>query len=90
MVGGRIIGLARGSESTLVHVRESTHSNDECSIRVVEKRRDNGEPVVLGIGDQIWWQSRDAMWAPKEMDGHSHEGCGMTWDIILPRIGYSH
>jgi hypothetical protein len=42
MVGGTVIGLARGIESTLVHVQDSPpYANDRCSIRVVERRYDN-------------------------------------------------
>lgn len=94
MVGGTVIGLARGPESTLVHVEERHYRiPDRCSIRVVERRRDNGEAVEIGIGDSIWWQGRDAMWTPKavrESGIDTGVGCGRTWDIILPRVGYSH
>lgn len=95
MVGGIVIGLARGDENTLVHVRDVGHGSgtDECSIRVVERRRDDGEPVTIGLGDSIWWQGRDAMWTPKAVKDAGIDpgvGCGKTWDIHLPRVGYSH
>ncbi len=90
MVGGTVIGIARGSESTLVHVQE-TKSASQCSIRVVEKRIDNDQPVSIQIGDSIWWQSQQAMWTPKQVRHYDKPlGCGTTWDIALPRIGYSH
>lgn len=93
MVGGEIIGLARGTESTLVHVQDTGkgYSNDHCSVRVEERRMDTGEPIELKIGDSIWWQCGKAMWTPLAARGHSQgDGCGKTWDIALKKIGYSH
>jgi hypothetical protein len=92
MVGGVVIGLARGPEDTLLHVRgRGGESHDTTCIRVVERRRDNGRPVVVGIGDEVWWQGGDAMWTPKVMKlaAAGHRGCGNFWDIHLPRVGYS-
>jgi hypothetical protein len=92
MVGGEIVGLARGAENTLVHVQDVVpYDRDFCSIRVTERRIDTNEPVELNIGDSIWWQSGNAMWTPKAMKGHAQgEGCGKTWDIALKKVGYSH
>jgi hypothetical protein len=95
MVGGIVIGLARGPEDTLVHCQDTGrgYSNDRLSIRVIERRRDNGEPVEIGVGDSIWWQGRDAMWTPKAVKDAGIDpgvGCAKDWDIALPRIGYSH
>lgn len=82
MVGGKVVGIARRAGSTLVHVRETRGGGrSECSIRVEEKRRSNGHPVSIGLGDTIWWQGRDAMWTPKN---------GREEDVHIPRIGYSH
>lgn len=88
MVGGRVIGIARNREDTLVHVRE-VQSTSECSIRVIERRQDNQEPVTIRLDDQIWWQSQSAYWTPEHADLDVGK-CGLTWDIALPRIGYSH
>jgi hypothetical protein len=93
MVGGTVIGLARGPEDTLVHVEERGpyRRKDTSSIRVIERRRDDGSPVEIGVGDSIWWQGRDAMWTPKEARSQSADsGDGRTWDIRLPRVGHSH
>ena len=89
MVGGKVIGLARKADSTLVHVQDEKYENDRCSIRVKEVRRDNGQPVTIQVGDDIWWQDRDAMWTPRGVDVDPGVGCGVDWDIHLPRIGYS-
>lgn len=89
MVGGKIVGLARGRDSTLVHVLDS-HSKDECSIRIKEYRVDNGERVVVSVGDSIWWQGDSAMWTPSSCDKTVVDDCGVVWDIHLPRIGCSH
>jgi len=94
MVGGIVIGLARSTDDTLVYVHDTGRGyGDHCSIRVVERRKDNGEPVEIGIGDSIWWQSRDAMWTPKAVKDAGIDpgvGCSKDWDIHLPRVGYSH
>jgi hypothetical protein len=93
MVGGIVIGLARGADSTLVHVRDDRPAGyaDTCSVRVVERRRKTGEPVRIEPGDAIWWQGENALWTPA---GVSHvgdaAGCGKRWDVRLPRVGYSH
>lgn len=79
MVGGSVIGIARSDESTLLHVQER-QSGDTLSIRVVERRADDGSAVHVRLGDQVWWQSRWAMWTTP----------GGQEDVQLPRIGYSH
>jgi hypothetical protein len=92
MVGGVVIGVARGPEDTLVHVQERTGRRpDSCSIRVVEKRRDNGEPIAIEVGDSIWWQGGDAMWTPKAVaQSGDDRGGGVRYDIRIPRVGFSH
>jgi hypothetical protein len=88
MVGGIVIGLARGDGDALVHVEDK---RDHCSIRLVERRRDDGSPVAIEVGDYVWWQARDAMWTPKSIPHpRPSDKCGKTWDIRLPRVGYSH
>jgi hypothetical protein len=90
MVGGIIIGFARGKDSTLVNVCDKTYG-DTCAVRIVEERRDSGERIEIRIGDMLWWQGSDAMWTPQHvMNTSVHIGCGRTWDIHLPKIGYSH
>jgi hypothetical protein len=92
MVGGKVIGLARGPESTLVHVQDvGKYHRDECSIRVIERRLDNGEPVEIQVGDKIWWQAGTARWTPQTYQGDgSGKGCGILWEIRLRKVGYSH
>jgi hypothetical protein len=94
MVGGTVIGLARGPESTLVHVQDTgDYKHDRCSVRVTEKRKDTGESVQIGLGDSVWWQSGEVMWTPlavKEAGIDWGVDCGKAWDIALPKIGYSH
>lgn len=91
MVGGTIIGLARGLETTLVHVRDS--NNDLCSIRVTEVRLDDKTPVTLDLGDSIWWQGDLALWTPARVRERGIDwgvDCGKEWDIHLRKVGYSH
>jgi hypothetical protein len=86
MVGGKVIGLARREKTTLVHVQDR---GDTCSVRVVERRRDNGDPITIDLGDAIWWQMDDAMWTPAGTEMKPDQ-CGKTWDIILAKVGYLH
>jgi hypothetical protein len=93
MVGGKVIGLVRKpGEPTLVNVQD-TRSNDTAGVHVHERRADDGEPVEIRLGDSLWWQGREAMWTPgstpRPRAGGRAEGCGLTWDIHLPRVGYS-
>ena len=92
MVGGKIIGLARKKDETLVHVQDTRYSrNDMCSIRVVERRLDNGKPVELKVGDSIWWQSGEAMWTSQDQKRPlPSDRCAKDWDIHLRKVGYSH
>lgn len=65
----RVIGLSRGRANTLVYA-EDRKGKRHC-VRVVERRRDTGEPVSIKVGDSIEWQGRDAT----------------LNDIRIPRIG---
>jgi len=86
MVGGYVIGIARGEESTLLNVRDRTYG-DECAVRCVERRVSDGSPVEIHVGDKVWWQCGSVMWTPVPCgDGP----CGKDWDIRLPKVGYSH
>jgi hypothetical protein len=91
MVGGKVVGIARGPESTLLHVEDTPYTRPEyLSIRVIERRRDNGQPVTIHVEDSVWWQAGWAMWTPATQKGRPVGECGKTWDIMLPRVGYSH
>lgn len=95
MVGGIVIGLSRGPESTLVNVKDAKSENssgDECAVRCIEKRLSDGSPVQIQVGDSIWWQSGKCMWTPKanRKPAGSGQKCGKDFDIMLPKVGYSH
>lgn len=88
MVGGTVIGVARGPEGTLLHVQGigSDHRHN-LSVRVVENRRSDGRRVFIGTGDSVWWQAGHVMWTPAESPRME---CGVDFDIQLPKVGYSH
>lgn len=89
MVGGHVIGIVRGKETTLLHVEDRRHGrSDRCGVRCVEKRIDNGEQVKISLGDQVWWQSGEIMWTPTPCG--QGDRCGIDFDIRLPKVGYSH
>lgn len=93
MVGGKVIGVARGAGGTLLHVQgtKGSEKNDTCSVRCVERRCDNGETISVQIGDQVWWQCGRVYWTPAEVRSSGDtRGCGVRWDIALPKVGYSH
>lgn len=87
MVGGKVIGLARGRENTLVHVEDG---RDTLSVRLVERKISDGTPVAVGVGDSVWWQCGKVMWTPASLKNLPVDECGVSWDIHLPKIGYSH
>lgn len=93
MVGGSVVGICRKDGETLLTVRDSK-CGDECAVRCVERRKDTGEPVAVSLGDSVWWQSGEVLWNPKGTDysGKSPRFVGgkATYDIPLPKVGYSH
>ena len=94
MVGGSVIGIARGSETTLLHVQDSRQGGkvkDECSVRCIERRISDGVPIRIDLGDSVWWQSGRVMWTPKENRKPEGSGqrCGADFDIQIPKVGYS-
>jgi hypothetical protein len=86
MVGGIVIGIARTNRDTFLHIQGMYNGHDEYSVRIVEKRKSDGQSVVIKLGDEIWWQSHDAMWTPATSDPHHHTDRGKTWDIVLTRV----
>jgi hypothetical protein len=94
MVGGIVAGIARGEQDTLLNIEDKVYSvPDVCAVRVIERRIDNSQSIEIGIGDSIWWQSGRCYWTPKATkDAGIDPGvdCGKTWDIALPKVGYSH
>jgi hypothetical protein len=88
MVGGKVIGIARTDEDTLLHVQGTGgESHDTCSVRCKEESLHGNSPIVISVGDSVWWQGRLLMWTPE----HSLRlRPGKDCDVKLPRVGYSH
>ena len=65
---------------------------DTCCVYTDELNTATGEKVTLAIGDSFWWQSGRCYWTPKANrnlpEGQSE--CGVTFDIPLKKLGYSH
>lgn len=88
MVGGKVIGVARGQENTLLNVQGTgSESRDVCAVRCIEIRLDNGDLVCICNGDLVWWQAGYVFWTPIDSP---HFKQGFDWDIKLEKIGYSH
>lgn len=86
MVGGTVVGISRKGGETLLNVKDRTYG-DECAVRCVERRVDDGRHVHISLGDQVWWQCGRVMWTPVPCGSGP---CGKDWDIQLPKVGYSH
>lgn len=84
MVGGEVIGVSRNQQATLLNVRDK--NGQECAVKCVEKRRTDGSPVQISVGDAVWWQCGWVMWTPK----WAGQTKGEESDIQLPKVGYSH
>lgn len=92
MIGGIVIGLVRREDGALLHVQDRPpHQYDCCSVRVEEKRVDDGAPVQINLGDEVWWQCGNVYWTPSGVRSQGDpQGCGKRWDVALKKIGYSH
>lgn len=88
MVGGKVIGIVRRLDGvTMLHVRDECNT-DRCCVNCRERRIKSGEPVQIGLGDSVWWQSGLVMWTPHPVRNPGR--CGIDFDIQLPKVGYSH
>lgn len=102
MVGGVVIGVTATEERVHVHVADCPHypkhprgecpRPDTCCVYTDSKRVDTGEPVVIKPGDSFWWQCGYCYWTPEEnrLLPDSESKCGVTYDIKLKKLGYSH
>ena len=89
MVGGEVIGITRKrGEPTLLNVADMDRPDETLGIKVREWRKANGIKVQIGIGDTVWWQSDLVMWTPQGAPSTPSQQ-GWTWDVVLPRVGYS-
>jgi hypothetical protein len=81
MVGGKVIGTTRkGDGTTLLNVADGF---DECAVRVGGARHRE-----IRVGDEVWWQCRQVMWTPAATRRGKRQG--VDFDIVLPKVGYSH
>lgn len=81
---GKVIGIARGRDSTVLHLAQPQGPN--VDVRVKETRKRGTGPVLIGMGDWLWWEGGDAFWTPKRALGMSGDR-GLDYDIPLPRVG---
>jgi hypothetical protein len=87
MLGGTVISIVRTRAHTQLTVRDPLFG-DVLPIRVHEQRQDIGEAVTIGLGDVVQWNGTIVMWTPKTFLTHTPAvGRGVTWDILLPRVG---
>ena len=83
MVGGKVIGIARGEKNTLLHVQGTGgEKRDVVSVRCIE------HPVMkIEIGDSVWWQAGKVMWTSRRRRVPAEE---RIEDFQLVKVGYSH
>lgn len=65
---------------------------DTCCVYTDEINQNTGDRVTVNIGDSFWWQCGKCYWTPKENRQLPDEQskCGVTFDIPLTKLGYSH
>lgn len=94
MVGGVVIGVVARGDEALLTVADARHANDECAVRCGLRRADDGRPVSVQPGDQVWWQCGKVYWTPTgslcRYTDADDAFTGKVADIPLPKIGYSH
>lgn len=84
MVGGTVIGVARGAEGvSLLNVKDS-HYADTCAVRCKDDGKINGK---INVGDSVWWQCGKVYWTPK---GATGKRCHVDYDVEMEKVGYSH
>lgn len=80
MVGGKVIGVVRGPENTLLHVEDK---GDRLSVRCVER-----DDEKVRLGDSVWWQAGKVYWTPSRFRRTAEAD---QWrDVPLAKVGYSH
>jgi hypothetical protein len=90
MLGGKVISIVRTSHHTLLTVRDPIFG-DPLPIRVQEQRQRSGEAVTIGLGDVVQCHGDVVAWTPKTFLTHMPTvGRGVTWGILLPRVGQGH
>ncbi len=92
MVGGTVIEVVDLATKVYVNCADRPYNKtEECAIYVA--RDDNSQKIE--IGDGIWWQGNKAMWTPAANRTNDRQAkkrklkCGVDYDIVIPRIGYS-
>jgi hypothetical protein len=84
MVGGKVIGLVKNADRYLLSVRDT--NGDECAVRCGLVNLKTGEPVSIGLEDQVWWQCGKVYWTAKS----TGERPNPPEDVPIKKIGYSH
>lgn len=87
MQGGIIVGLVRRADHTLINVEGTgNHAGKFASRRVVEVDAKTGEPVEIGLDDEVWWYQNNVVWTPADCMDRSPRAQGRAWDIRLTRF----
>jgi hypothetical protein len=87
MFGGEVIGIVRLTTHAQLTVQDPIYG-DPLPIRVREHRCDTGETVTISLGDALWWTGDTVRWTPKTfLQVTPAIGRGVTWDVLLPRVG---
>ena len=91
MCGGKVIGIIRKpGEPTTLNVQEPRYRGQTMGVRVIERRKDDGDTVRITLGDYVWWQGDMVMLTPGPITRMKPpKEQGKTWDIVIPRVGYS-
>ena len=100
MVGGVVIGLTRLADKTHVNVGECSHylkhthgacpNLSTCCVYTDEVKVHGGDRVEINIGDSLWWQGDYRYWTPQANRGLENGRGGVTYDIKLCKLGFSH
>lgn len=68
---GTVVGLARGRDTTLLHV-ERAHNHESASVRVIE-----GVVPVVDVGDFVSWYNGVLV-----CQGEGEVCCGIELDVV--------
>jgi hypothetical protein len=87
-LGGEVVSVVRHGTVAHLTVQDPIYKA-HLPIRVLEEHAETEATVTIGLGDAVWWQGNDVRWTSKTLLGIAPAlGCGRTWAVPLPRVGY--
>lgn len=94
-VGGIVVAVATQGDESHVTTAELAcwkKRGPKLDLRNATAVRVKHGGHAIAVGDMVWWHGSRAMWSPRAFRGlpDSQLTCGLHYDVVLERTGYSH